>query len=323
MTEQLETVEPGRGRTAEKPEEIPAKGMRDVLWRVVGEVSHERVFLIAAGVSFYLMLALFPGLGALVSVYGFIADPVDIGAHMNVLDDLLPPGSYGLITDQLKSLTAQKTTTLRFGFAGGLLISLWSAANGMSAIFDAMNVAYGEHEKRSFVARTLLCLAFTLAALVFAAILIFLIGIIPALLAYVWLDRWVETLTRVIRWPAILFLAAMGTATIYRYGPSRERAKLRWLNWGVVFSAIMWLAASWLFSFYLENFANYNATYGALGALAGFMMWVWISTVILIIGALLNAELEHQTAVDTTTGKPLPMGERGAYVADTLGKAVD
>ena len=242
---------------------------------------------------------------------------------MAVLDELLPPGSYALITDQLTSLTTQKTSTLSLGFIGGLMVSLWSAANGIAALFDAMNVAYGEKEKRGIVSRTLLCLAFTFAALLFAVVLIVAIGVIPALLAYLWLDRWIEILTRVARWPAILLLGTIGTVLIYRYGPSRERAKLRWLNWGGVFSTLLWLAASWIYSFYLENFANYNATYGALGALVGFMMWVWISMVILITGALLNAELEHQTAVDSTTGEPLPMGERGAYVADTLGKAAD
>ncbi|MEY9784583.1 YihY/virulence factor BrkB family protein [Sinorhizobium fredii] len=323
LTETLEAAEPGRGRSAATPGEIPAKGMRDVFWRVVSEISEERVFLIAAGVSFYLLLALFPALGALVSLYGFVAPPSDIGSHMAVLDELLPPGSYGLITDQLKSLTTQKTATLSLGFIGGLLVSLWSAANGIAALFDAMNVAYGEKEKRGIVSRTLLCLAFTFAALLFAVVLIVAIGILPALLAYLWLDRWIEILTRVARWPAILLLSTLGVVLIYRYGPSRERAKLRWLNWGAVFSTLLWLAASWIYSYYLENFANYNATYGALGALIGFMMWVWISMVILITGALVNAELEHQTAVDSTTGEPLPMGDRGAYVADTLGKAAD
>ncbi|WEX73917.1 YihY/virulence factor BrkB family protein [Sinorhizobium numidicum] len=323
LAENLQAAEPGRGRDAATPGDIPAKGMRDVFWRVMTEIAAERVLLIAAGVSFYLLLALFPALGALVSLYGFIADPSDIGAHMGVLEELLPPGSYGLIMDQLQALTTQKTSTLSIGFFGGLLISLWSAANGIASLFDAMNVAYGETEKRGIVYRTVLCLAFTVAALLFAVALIVAIGIIPTVLAYLWLDRWVEIMTRAARWPAILLLVTIGTILIYRFGPSRERAKLRWLNWGAVFSTLLWLAASWLFSFYLENFANYNATYGALGALVGLMMWVWISVVILIVGALLNAELEHQTAVDSTTGEPLPMGERGAYVADTLGKATD
>ncbi|MDK1384654.1 YihY/virulence factor BrkB family protein [Sinorhizobium sp. 8-89] len=323
IAERLAATEPGRGRDAVTPGDIPAKGMRDVFWRVVSEIAEERIVLIAAGVSFYLLLALFPALAALVSIYGLVSDPSAIGTHMSMLAAVLPPGSYDLIMDQLQNLTTQKTTTLGIGFLVSLLVSLWSAANGIAALFDAMNVAYGENEKRGFLSRTLLCLAFTFAALLFAVVLIVAIGVVPAVLAYLWLDRWVEVLTKVARWPAILLLATIGTVLIYRFGPSRERAKLRWLNWGAVFSTLLWLAASWIFSFYLEHFANYNATYGALGALAGLMMWVWISVIILIVGALLNAELEHQTATDSTTGEPLPMGERGAYVADTLGKAAD
>lgn len=323
IAERRQAMEPGRGRDAATPGEIPAKGMRDVFWRMVADIAEERIVLIAAGVTFYLLLALFPALAALVSIYGLVADPSAIGTHVGILEVLLPPGSYDLIMDQLKSLTTQKTSTLSIGFLVSLFVSLWSAANGMAALFDAMNVAYGEREKRGFLSRTLLCLAFTFAALLFAVALVVAVGVVPAVLAYLWLDRWVEILTKVARWPAILFLATIGTVLIYRFGPSRERAKLRWLNWGAVFSTLLWLAASWIFSFYLENFANYNATYGALGVLAGLMMWVWISVIILLVGALLNAELEHQTTVDSTTGKPLPMGERGAYVADTLGKAAD
>ncbi|WP_331376502.1 YihY/virulence factor BrkB family protein [Sinorhizobium chiapasense] len=323
LAERLAAAEPGRGRDAATPREIPAKGLRDVFWRVVSEIAEERIVLIAAGVSFYLLLALFPALAGLVSIYGLVADPSAIGTHMGVLEALLPPGSYDLIADQLQTLTTQKASTLGLSFLVSLLVSLWSAANGMAALFDAMNVAYGEREKRGILSRTLLCLGFTFAALLFAVALIVAIGVVPAVLAYLWLDRWVEVLTKAARWPAILLLATIGTVLIYRFGPSRERAKLRWLNWGAVFSTLLWLAASWIFSFYLEHFANYNATYGALGALAGLMMWVWISVIILIVGALLNAELEHQTAVDSTTGKPLPMGQRGASVADTIGKAVD
>jgi membrane protein len=193
----------------------------------------------------------------------------------------------------------------------------------MKAIFDAMNVAYGEAEKRGIVRLNLVSLAFTLGALIFAAILIAAIGGVPAVLAYIWLDHWQETLIRLLRWPVLLILVAGGISLIYHFGPSREPAKFRWLSWGVVFSTLLWLAASILFSYYLETFADYQATYGALGALIGFMVWTWISVTVLIVGAELNAELEHQTARDTTTGAPLPMGERGAYVADTIGPPVD
>jgi membrane protein len=311
-----------RGRDAEAPQDIPAKGLRDVFWRVVKAIMADRVTLIAAGVTYFMLLSLFPALGALVALYGFVADPTAIMAHIGFLAGVFPPGSFDLIMNQLTSLTQQATSTRSLAFFGGLLVAIWSANSGMKALFDAMNVAYQEDEKRSLVRLNLLSLGFTFCALVVAIILIAAIGVLPAVLKYLWLDDWQEFLARLARWPFIILVFGCGISMIYRYGPSREEAKIRWLSWGVVFSTVLWLVASVLFSFYLENFANYNATYGTLGALIGLMVWVWISVVILIVGAEINAELEHQTRKDSTTGSPKPMGKRGAYVADTVGEAV-
>jgi len=311
-----------RGRDAEAPQDIPAKGLRDVFWRVVKAIMADRVTLIAAGVTYFMLLSLFPALGALVALYGFVADPTAIMAHIGFLAGVFPPGSFDLIMNQLTSLTQQATSTRSLAFFGGLVVAIWSANSGMKALFDAMNVAYQEDEKRSLVRLNLLSLGFTFCALVVAIILIAAIGVLPAVLKYLWLDDWQEFLARLARWPFIILVFGCGISMIYRYGPSREEAKIKWLSWGVVFSTVLWLVASVLFSFYLENFANYNATYGTLGALIGLMVWVWISVVILIVGAEINAELEHQTRKDSTTGSPKPMGERGAYVADTVGEAV-
>lgn len=321
--ETAEKFEAGRGRKANSPNEIPAKGLRDVFWRVVQSVMADRVTLIAAGVTYFLLLSLFPALGALVALYGFVADPMTIMDHISFIAGVFPPGSFDLILNQLTALTQQKTSSLSLAFITGLVVAIWSANSGMKALFDAMNVAYQEDEKRSWISLNLLSLAFTFGALMIAIVLIAAIGVMPAALAYLWLERWQELLARFARWPFILVFVACGIAVIYRYGPSREKARLKWISWGVVLSTALWLAASMLFSFYIENFANYNVTYGALGALIGLMVWVWISVVILIVGAELNAELEHQTFRDSTTGMPKPMGERGAFVADTVGKAAD
>ncbi|NLS06759.1 YihY/virulence factor BrkB family protein [Rhizobium sp. P32RR-XVIII] len=315
--------EQGRGRDADTPNQIPLKGLKDVFWRIVAEIIDDRVMLIAAGVTYYLLLALFPALAALVSLYGFVADPVTIAGHIDFLSGLLPPGSLDIILTQLDALAQQKTSSLSIAFVVGLVVALWSTNSGIKALFEAMNVANGEAEKRSLVRLNLMSLAFTLGALLIAVVLITAIGVVPAVLSYLWLDRWEEQLARFARWPVILASAGAGITLLYHYGPSREHAKFHWLSWGAVFSTLLWLGASMLFSYYLENFANYNATYGTLGALIGFMVWMWISTIIVIVGAMLNAELEHQTAHDSTTGEPRPMGERGAYVADTLGKTSD
>ncbi|MDO5898565.1 YihY/virulence factor BrkB family protein [Agrobacterium sp. Azo12] len=311
------------GRDADAPNEIPAKGMRDVFWRIVKALMVDRVTLIAAGVTYFLLLSLFPALGALVALYGFIADPVTIVDHISFLARILPPGSFDILLGQLHALAQQKSSTLSIAFVSGLIIALWSANSGMKALFEAMNVAYQESEKRNFFRLNLLSLTFTFGALIVVIVIIAAIGVLPAALTYLWLDRWQEMLARFVRWPFLILFVGFGITVVYRFGPSREQAKLRWINWGVLFSTSLWFVASLLFSYYLENFANYNATYGTLGALIGLMVWVWISVIILIVGAQINAELEHQTARDTTTGSPKPMGQRGAFVADTLGETLE
>ena len=310
-----------RGRQAEAPSQIPFLGYRDVFWRVFSEFTEDRVTLIAAGATYYLLLALFPALAALVSLYGVVSDPVTIAKHIAFLSSVLPPGAFELIVGQLDVLSQQKNSTLSIGVVTGFLIALWSANNGIKALFEAMNIAYGEKEKRGLIRLNMVSLGFTFGALLIAIALITAVAVVPAVLGFLWLDRWAELLATAVRWPVLLVLVGAGISMIYRFGPSRQHAKLRWLTWGAAFSTSFWLGASMLFSYYLENFADYNATYGTLGALIGFMVWTWISVIILILGAEINAELEHQTMVDSTTGAPLPMGDRGAYVADTVGEA--
>ena len=318
-------VQSGRdphGRAANSPSEIPARGLRDVLWRVYSEVLADRVTLIAAGATYYIVLSIFPGMGVLVSTYGLLTDPSDLAKQMGFISDVLPPGAFDILLPQLEALAHKGQTELSFAFAASILVAFWSATSGVKALFDAMNVAYGEAEKRGFVRLNLLAFGFTLAAIVAVVLLIAIIGIIPAILEALYLEQWAETLGKVARWPFVLVITGTATMIIYRYGPSREDAKLRWLTWGTAFSTVAWAITTVGFSIYLLNFATYNATYGTLGALIAFMVWIWFSIVILIVGAELNAELEHQTKCDSTTGTPLPMGERGAVMADTLGEIV-
>ncbi|RWO32221.1 MAG: YihY/virulence factor BrkB family protein [Mesorhizobium sp.] len=313
----------GRGRDAEWPSEIPSRGWKDVLWRVFAEVNEDRVMLIAAGAAFYLLLALFPALAAFVSIYGFVADPQTIAEHISFLGGVLPSDGLDIIRSQLASLAAQDTGALSFGFMFGLALALWSASNGIKTLFEAMNIAYEESEKRGFIHLNFLALGFTLGAILIGIGFIVSVGIVPAMLALLNLGGWTEALVRIFRWPMMLILVGLGITLIYRYGPSRERAKWQWATWGAFLAAGVWIAVSIGFSYYLENFADYNATYGALGAVIGLMMWTWISVIVLIVGAELNAEMEHQTAKDTTTGAQQPMGARGATVADTLGGSAD
>ena len=320
MTRADARMEAGRGREAEWPSEIPARGWKDVLWRVYEQVVEDRVMLVAAGAAFYLMLAIFPALGAFVSIYGFVADPTSIADQIAFLQGVLPSGGLDLISGQLQSLASQDPNALSLGLVLTLSVSLWSANNGVKTLFQALNIAYEEDEKRSFIKLNLVAFAFTLGFMIAIIVMIAVIGIVPAVLAILNLGSVSETLISIGRWAFMLALMVVGISLLFRFGPSRAHAKWRWINWGSIFATVVWLVTSMGFSFYLQNFADYNATYGSLGAAMGFMLWIWLSAVILIVGAELNAEMEHQTARDSTTGDPQPMGERGATVADTLGK---
>ncbi len=308
-----------RGRQAARPSEIPARGWRDIFWRLWREIQEDRVLLVAAGATFYLLLALFPAITAFVSLYGFLADPATIVKDIALMATIVPAGGLDLIRERLESLASQADRTLSVSFIVALLFAFWSANNGVKALFDAINIAYEETEKRSFLKLNLVAFAFTLGAMVVAAALIGAVAVVPAAIALFGPEGMSQALIQLLRWPLLLILIGAAISILYRYGPSRERAKWRWVTWGGIGATIAWVAASIGFSFYLSNFANYEAIYGSLGAVIGFMVWTWISVITLIVGAQLNAEMEHQTTRDSTTGEPKPMGQRGATVADTVG----
>jgi membrane protein len=211
--------------------------------------------------------------------------------------------------------------TLGLSFIIGLAVSLWSANAGMKAIFDALNIVYDEDEKRSFVKLNLESLTFTLAAVGFILLALAGIVVLPVVLEVVGFSSGVEWLLAIARWPVLLAVVIAGLAVLYRYGPSRDKAEWKWVTSGGIVAAVLWLVVSMLFAWYVANIGSYNETYGSLGAVIGFMTWVWISSIIVLLGAEINAEMEHQTAKDTTEGPEKPMGGRGATMADTLGAA--
>lgn len=315
--------EPGRGRDAASPQHLPVKGWWDVLYRVYEEIGRDRILAVAAGVTFYVLLAIFPAIGAFVSLYGLVADPSTIGEHLADLGGILPGGAVEIIGEQVKSITSNDETALGFTFFSGLAISLWSANAGMKAVFDALNIAYEEHEKRNFVWLNVWSLTFTVGMIAFLAVALSAVVVVPAFLAAVGLGTATEWLIWIGRWPVLLAVTLGALALLYRYGPSRDRAQWRWLAPGAVTAAVGWLIASMFFSWYAANFGSYNKTYGSLGAVIGFMTWIWLSVTIVLVGAELNAEAEHQTAEDTTEGAPQPMGVRGARVADAVGQTRD
>ena len=308
---------PGKGREASRPRDIPARGWWQILKRTLSQASDDRLLTEAAGVTFYTLLALFPGIAALVSIYGLFADRAMIGEHLSLLSGVVPGGGMELISEQVNRLGEQPQTSLGFGAVAGIAIGLWSANQATKAIFDALNVVYEEEEKRSFIRFTLVTLLFTLGGIVFAILAVAAVVVLPVVLGLVGLGQAAEWVLSLARWPLLLLAVGFMLACLYRWGPSRAEAKWRWVTWGSAVAALLWLAASVGFSWYVASFGSYNETYGSLGAVIGFMTWIWISSAVVLLGGELNAEMEHQTARDTTTGPEQPMGQRDARMADT------
>ena len=313
--------EAGCGRSADTPSEIPSKGWKDIVLRVYHGISEDRILLVAAGVTFYLLLSIFPGIAALFSIYGLFANPADIAGHLDALANVAPSGALDVLREEMTRLASNGGTTLGLGFLVSLAVSLWTTNSGVSAIFDALNIVYEKKEKRGLVRFYLTTLTFTLASIVFILLAIAVVVLLPVVLNFIPLPGGTDLLVKVARWPILFVLTALALAALYRYGPSRAEARWRWVTWGSAFATVMWIAASVLFSWYVANFGSYNKTYGSLGAIIGFMTWIWISIIVVLVGAKIDAEMEHETARETTAGEPRPLGMRGARMADTVGPA--
>ena len=309
-----------RGRSADTPEAIPAKGWMDIAWRVLEGFQGDRVLLVAAGVTFYALLALFPALAAVVSLYGLFTDATALTTQLSLLSGFLPAGALDVIGDQVKLLTSQGQGTLGFTLIGTLAISLWGANAATKAVFDALNIIYKEREKRSFVQLTLHSLAFTLGGIALLLLAVGGIVVVPVTLKVLGFPEGsTASLLGLLRWPLLFVAILVALACLYRFGPSRERPQWRWVTLGSAVAAVVWIAGSLVLSWYVANFGSYNATYGSLGAVIGFLTWMWLSTIVVLTGAEINAETEHQTARDSTQGRSTPMGTRGARMADEVG----
>jgi membrane protein len=264
-----------------------------VLWRVYQKMNDNRLLAVAAGVVFYGLLAVFPAITAFVSLYGLMADPSTIHEHLSLATGLLPQGAMNILDEQLTRLTSHRSSTLSVGFIGGLVVALWSANAGIKAVMDALNVAYGETEKRSFVHLNLVALAFTLGTILALILALGAVVVAPVVLSQLGLSGASETLIDIARWPILLGLVVLGLTILYRYGPSLTHPQWTWLFPGNVIAAVSWLVVSALFSWYIAHFGSYDATYGSLGAAIGMMTWMWISMIVVLLGAELNAEIQR------------------------------
>ena len=308
-----------RGREANRPQDIPPKGWWDVSLRVLKRLSSDNITLVSGGMAMYALLSVFPAMAAVVSIYGLFATPADVVRHMSAFSGVLPPGVWDIFKTQLQTIAGHAQSTLSTAAAIGLVLALWSARSAMSALMSAANIAYGEREKRNFFIQVLVSLVLTVGA-VLGFLLMIALGIaIPVGLKILGTRPWVQWTVDAVQWVLLWLFAVGGLAFVYRFAPAREPPRWRWVTWGSGVAATLWLGTSALFAIYVRTFADYGKTYGALGGVIALLMWFYISSIVVVLGAEINAEMERQTKQDTTTGPKVPMGERGAYAADTVG----
>lgn len=315
--EHFELTEPGRGRLAAWPMQIPWKGWKDIVWRVYRESGNDRIAFLAGGVTFYVLLALAPAVAVFVSLYGLISDVSTVSRQLDQLAGFVPHDVLVIVGEQMTRLATQRPAELSIAFALSLLLSLWTASLGIRVLVDALNVTYDEKERRPYLLRIITTYSFTFAALVFMAVVTAVLVAAPLVLNQIGAGELLIPL----RWLVLYVLVAGAFAILYRYGPSRRWARWRWVAVGAMLAAAFWMGGSLGYSWYVNNVARFQITYGSLGAIVGFLVWIWFSVMALLLGAEINAEVEHQTALDTTVGEARPMGHRGAVVADSVGLA--
>ncbi|MGX4773992.1 YihY/virulence factor BrkB family protein [Bradyrhizobium guangdongense] len=314
-------TQPGHGRAAKSPFTIPWAGWKDIFWRTYQRIGDDRLLATAGGVVFFGLLAIFPAVTALVSSYGLFANPATISDNLQKLAMMLPEGTFQIVQEQVGRVVSKGNTALGATFLFGLVLAIWSANAGVKSIFDALNVAYEEREKRSFIKLNVVSLAFTVGGIVALLLMVGAVVAFPLALDHLGMAPESKLIVALARWPLLFLILLVALAILYRFAPSRDAPRWQWLSLGAVTASILWIAGSALLSWYLSSFANYNATYGSLGAAIGLMMWMWMSAIVIMFGAELNSEIERQTLRDTTTGRPKPLGNRDAVSADTVGAA--
>ncbi|MBW6393344.1 YihY/virulence factor BrkB family protein [Billgrantia antri] len=308
-----------RGRHAEHPNQIPGPGWLDVVWRVKAQLSEDRVSMLAAGIAFHALLSLFPAIGAVVSLWALAFDPAEMARQIGELSRFMPAGGARLIHEQAQAVSENTDTGLSLAAIAGLLLAMLLASRGVGGLMVGLSVVYGEVDRRGLVQRMLVTAALTFGLIVVSLVATMFVALYPMVVAWFLLDGPLVTLVKWLRWPALLPLMMLVIAVLYRYGPYRRSPRWEWVGLGTVTATLLWLLGSAALSLYVGQVADMDELYGSLGAVVVLMLWFWLSAYVVLLGAEINAEMERQTRHDTTVGEPRPMGERGAYAADTLG----
>jgi membrane protein len=306
------------GIHAEKPTEIPWRGWKQILKRAWAENKADNMPIIAGGVAFFGFLSLFPALIALLSLYGLVATPETVAQQVDDLSAQLPESAAQIIEDQLNAIVANSGSALTFGLIVSILAALWSASGGVGNLVTAVNLAYDEVETRNFVKLKLMSLGLVLGSIVFVMITFGLVAVVPAVLDALPLGVVGTILAQVVRWVLLLAVFAGALAVLYRVAPDRDAPRFSWVSLGAVVVTVVWALVSVGFSLYVDNFGSYDKTYGAIAGVIVLMLWLYLTCYLVLLGAEINSEAEHQTAHDTTEGEPRPMGDRDAKMADEL-----
>ncbi|MCG9758566.1 YihY family inner membrane protein [Pseudoalteromonas sp. S4498] len=306
------------GFNADRPSDIPALGWWDVSKRLYHSLSQDNLSLVAAGVAFYALLAIFPALAAVVSIYAYFSSPTEMVDQLLPLIELLPASSQEIMLQQLKALTQKSQASLSLGAIFTLFLTIWSSSKGCQALITACNITYHEHNKRQFLQALVVRFLFSVGAIFVAIVALSIIGILPIVLNLVGFTTALDSVIQLITWSILAVLFHFSLAFVYRYAPHRRAAKWRWITLGSFTATGLWILASLGFSYYVAQFASYNETYGSLGGVVIMMMWLYLSAYIIIFGAALNASAELQTLKDSTVGPAKTRGQRGAFVADNL-----
>ena len=305
------------GKEAYRPSQIPVRGWKQILLRVYSEVNRDHVGLVSAGVAFFGLLALFPAITALMAIAGLVLEPEEVTRQIENLAAMMPQGAAEIVIDQAVAVAGSRESGLGLAVIFGFGLALYSASKGVASLVEGLNMAYGETETRGIIHLTILKLALTLFLIIGMTAGLSAIVVLPSILSLIDLGPTTEALIGVARWAILLVMTSLGIAVLYRFGPNRSAAKWRWLTPGAALACVLWIVASYLFSYYAENFGSYNESFGTLGGVILLLMWLWISAYVLLVGAEVNAESELQTRRDSTVGPDMPLGYRGAVKADT------
>ena len=316
MSEEKASKSNNRGREATKPHQIPIAGWKDIGKRVFAQMKLDHVQIVAAGVAFYFFLALFPTIVAAISIYSLVLEPSQIQEQFDNLSLMLPQQAFGMISEILTPVLEQSNSELGWGLVISILISLWSANKGTSALFEGINIAYDENDDRGIIKKNLLTLLFTLAAVVIGFLSLLIVIFFPLLIGKVGLPIQIENILDWSRWIVLAIVLVLSLSMIYKIAPNRNNPQFGWVSWGAIFGTVVWILGSILFSWYVQNFGSYDDLYGSFAAVVILMLWLFLTAFIVLIGAEINSEMEHQTRYDTTIGKDMPLGKRNAYHAD-------